>query len=810
MLLQEPVQAAIWDALNNFCYADAIFLAERLYAEISNNDSLYLLAICYYRSGKPYQAYMLLERNLCQTAQCKYLMAKCCMDMNKLAEAERILAGTILTKIKTHEEIETEFGSLACYVFSLLGLLYSKTERVLKATQCYRRSLALNPLLWKSYEKLCALGEYIRPESVFQPPPQPPANVGIISSPGIEEIADSLPTTITSTENLLAPRNIFPNQTPENLQNQPIIDIGKAPRANKLLPRGKVTPEPILFRKRAGPTKLFSDSSQNSPSFGLLPVENTLPVSFSATPTFISPLPTDTQGLEVQAPIKNRPATRRTQIKTQAPTLNWSNTLKKMKEQESGNAPIRRSSRLFTNSNSNSSAVKENNKSQTTGTYTGTKGINRRSKRTTKTPQELNEINKGDCESDTKPSPGNCDSLEQIVQMQQQSLAGILHLLRNIGKAYLALSQYNCKDAVELFSDLPEHQYNTGWVLCQVGKAFYELTEYQKSARVFEEVRKFEPYHLDGLELYSTVLWHLHKEVELSLLAQELQAMDKKSVQAWFVTGNCFSSQKEHDVAIKFFQRAIQVDPTFVYAYSVLALEYMYLEEFDKALTCFRNAIRLDPRHYQAWYGVGMIYYKQENFCLAEVHYRKALCINPQSSILMCHVGVAQHAQQKTDLALSTLNTAIKIDPKNSICMFHRASILFASDRHKEALEELETLKQIIPRESLVYFLMGKVHKKLGDTHLAMMNFSWAMDLDPKGLNNQIKEAVDKRYVSEDDDPQARLDQEIALEGGGASADGGDLDPEDTSQDEVSQGGGGRVDLIDMPDLQAIESDESL
>ena len=32
------------------------------------------------------------------------------------------------------------------------------------------------------------------------------------------------------------------------------------------------------------------------------------------------------------------------------------------------------------------------------------------------------------------------------------------------------------------------------------------------------------------------------------------------------------------------------------------------------------------------------------------------------------------------------------------------------------------------------------------------MYFSWAVDLDPKGANNQIKEAVDKRYLPEDDD----------------------------------------------------------
>ena len=48
-----------------------------------------------------------------------------------------------------------------------------------------------------------------------------------------------------------------------------------------------------------------------------------------------------------------------------------------------------------------------------------------------------------------------------------------------------------------------------------------------------------------------------------------------------------------------------------------------------------------------------------------------------------------------------------------------------------------------------------QVHKKLGNTHLALMNFSWANDLDPKGANNQIKEAIDKPYHTDDDDPTA-------------------------------------------------------
>ena len=40
-------------------------------------------------------------------------------------------------------------------------------------------------------------------------------------------------------------------------------------------------------------------------------------------------------------------------------------------------------------------------------------------------------------------------------------------------------------------------------------------------------------------------------------------------------------------------------------------------------------------------------------------------------------------------------------------------------------------------------------------THLALMNFSWAMDLDPKAANNQFKEAIDpaiNRFPNSDED----------------------------------------------------------
>ena len=61
------------------------------------------------------------------------------------------------------------------------------------------------------------------------------------------------------------------------------------------------------------------------------------------------------------------------------------------------------------------------------------------------------------------------------------------------------------------------------------------------------------------MELYSTSLWHQQKEVALSALAQDMTALDRNSSSTWCVVGNCFSLQKEHQTAIKYFQRAIQV-----------------------------------------------------------------------------------------------------------------------------------------------------------------------------------------------------------------------------------------------------------
>ncbi|GAB6019681.1 anaphase-promoting complex subunit cdc27 [Chamberlinius hualienensis] len=819
MLVQEPVQATIWHCLNHYSYLDAIFLAERLYAEVDSDDALFLLATCYFRAGKPGKAYSLLNGKTCKSPQCKFLLARCCMEMNKMNEVEAAITGGLLAKSKPNDDLIIEFEDSASFVLQLLGKICSRTERPKKAAEAYRKSLKLNPFMWSSYEALCNMGENPDPSKIFQFTSAEnlsmcQGNNYVASLLGRENSSDCI-VDIQDTISVSSPVHITPAQS-SHLSNalRPTSDVlGETITPDNIV--GNVTSSPIglrpvknrLFKNFSGVVNL----SPLTPNFGVVPLDTpspiesekvggNLPYIASSASMFI-----ESQQSETKIGNTKTPNVRRNQLvqpnklnvftqscnvsNTSKITVNVSSPTSQPAFQSTAIANVRRSTRLFSSSNS----VKENNKTASKNRITSSKTPTKKTKtRFAKNSvsqaafNEINEINKP--ETITSENKLAISTINHVFNVQKAAAEGLMSLLRDLGSAYLLLAQYNCKQAVDAFKALPAHHINTGWVLCNLGKAYFELGRYHESVNMFSKAQQVEPHRMEGMEYFSTALWHLQKEVQLSALANELVEFDKNCPQSWCATGNCFSLQKEHDVAIKFFQRAVQVDPMFAYAYTLLGHEFILTEEMDKSMSCFRTAIRIDPKHYNAWYGVGLIYYKQEKYQLAELHYKKALDINPHSSVLMCHVGVVQHALNKSEQALATLNKAIAADPKNPLCKFHRASIYFKTDRHEEALKELEELKAISPTESLVYFQIGKVHRKLGNNHLALMNFSWAMDLDPKGANNQIKEAIDKRYNTEDDD--AISTSEIGMD--------------DSSRNKYTST------EVDELQLQAVESDESL
>lgn len=200
----------------------------------------------------------------------------------------------------------------------------------------------------------------------------------------------------------------------------------------------------------------------------------------------------------------------------------------------------------------------------------------------------------------------------------------VYEVMRKFASATRAMAMYECRVCLEELETLPAPHKRSASVMAMLGKAHYELGQYpevcgwlisvfrtfyltrgralfvDQAERAFEAARNLEPYRLWDMEVYSTLLWHLRRNVRLSFLAQELLSTDPKAPQAWIAVGNCFSLQKEKTQALTCFRRAAQLDPTCAYAYTLSGHESID-EDLNKAINFFQSALRADARHYNAW-----------------------------------------------------------------------------------------------------------------------------------------------------------------------------------------------------------------
>ncbi|KAF9942203.1 anaphase-promoting complex subunit cdc27 [Modicella reniformis] len=335
------------------------------------------------------------------------------------------------------------------------------------------------------------------------------------------------------------------------------------------------------------------------------------------------------------------------------------------------------------------------------------------------------------------------------IWIEEEGLRIVVDIFRIMARAYGLLAMNKFAEAMPEFERLPFEHLESGWVQCQLGKCKFEMLDYASAARYFEHARELEPNLQRDMEIYSTCLWQLRKEMVLSTLAKELKEANHQSPQAWVALGNAYSLKHESDQALKCFQRAIQLNDRFAYAHTLSGLEYSELEEYDKAQTEFRTAMSIDPRHYNAWYGMGVIYNKMGKNDLALIHLKEAHKLNPSNSVLLYLVGTIQEKMNRTTEALRSFEQAIDLDPTNVAARFRKALVQYDMEQYDEALKELEAVMKLSPDEANVFVLQGRVLLKMGNKEQALRYFTWALNLDSKS-SHAIRDLIEKvNYDSE-------------------------------------------------------------
>ncbi|KAI9734072.1 MAG: anaphase-promoting complex subunit cdc27 [Claussenomyces sp. TS43310] len=342
------------------------------------------------------------------------------------------------------------------------------------------------------------------------------------------------------------------------------------------------------------------------------------------------------------------------------------------------------------------------------------------------------------------------------VKQQEEAMKWLLDLFKKLGNGYYALSQFQCHEAIQIYGSLPSAQQNTPWVLAQMGRAYFEQAAYGDAETYYRRIRSVAPTRFADMEVYSTILWHLKRETDLSFLAHELVDADWTSPQAWCALGNAWSMARDHEQALRCFKRATQLDPKFAYAFTLQGHEYVANEEYDKALSAYRHGMAADKRHYNAYYGVGRVYEKLGQYEKAFTHFEAAARINPTNAVLICCIGTVLEKQKRPREALQYFTKATDLAPRSALTRFKKARALMAIGELQIALQELMILKDIAPDEAMVHFLLGRLYKTLREKGAAVRHFTIALNLDPKA-SQQIKEAIESLEVEDEEYDEASM-----------------------------------------------------
>ena len=279
----------------------------------------------------------------------------------------------------------------------------------------------------------------------------------------------------------------------------------------------------------------------------------------------------------------------------------------------------------------------------------------------------------------------------------------------------------------------------------------FKCARYHEAAKVFTALYEQHPHTIEGVDIYSTVLWQLKDEKNLNQLARRSIALAPSRAEPWIATGNLLSLQHNSEAAIQMFQRAASIDKTSSYALALAGHELLLLESLADAAKLFRQAIDRNPLEWSAWYGIGSVHFKQDNFGAAEYYMRKALDFNPLSSVLHYIYAMVLRKCNRDAEALPMFDKALELDPTNLVAAFQKGILLDDTGNVAGAIECLKHAEALAPHEPGVAFMRGKIAQTVGNYQEATTWFAEALIYghpDKKEIHMAVESMTEKMINS--------------------------------------------------------------
>jgi tetratricopeptide (TPR) repeat protein len=297
-------------------------------------------------------------------------------------------------------------------------------------------------------------------------------------------------------------------------------------------------------------------------------------------------------------------------------------------------------------------------------------------------------------------------------------------------------------------------------VLRDKGIVLYKIRKYVEAIRWYDKALEIDPDD-DSTLHYKTLAANELNKVEISKYSIEQQItkpseakpgkindsattlhgdIEKNETDSdvWYEKAYGLSNLGKNEEAIKYLDKALEIDPNNANALTSKGLALYNLGNYQEAVKYHDKALEINPNGGPALNNKGLALYGLGKYDEALEYYDRALEIDPNggpAALLLSNKGLAFEKLGKHQEAIKWCDKALEINPNNGEALSTKGSAFYNLGKFEEALEYCDKALEINAKYVDVLNTKGSALYMLGKYEEALEYYDKALEIDPNNAD---------------------------------------------------------------------------
>lgn len=309
------------------------------------------------------------------------------------------------------------------------------------------------------------------------------------------------------------------------------------------------------------------------------------------------------------------------------------------------------------------------------------------------------------------------EKIKKIKDLLFQEYGDSILQIHNITKIKLEIAPI--KNSVEIKKDnfiFPEHSNNPN-----------------KQKLVFTN-RNAEDYFSNGNTLSEK------KQFDLAIkdFDKSIEILNENLAEAIASKGVCYSRNNQIEKGIDEFKKALDICPNYSLIRYNLGYSYFVLRQFEKSIPELEIAYNLKPEDKkikrvlaESYYRLGFKYYDSGNFELSIPLFNKAYEIEPEENHLI-NIAICYIQTKNIQKAIEILEAIIEKNPHSFLAYFNLGTAYSRNKEYKKSIQCILTALKIEPKHKGLYYNLAINYRDLSEFEKSIESFEKEIELFPE------------------------------------------------------------------------------